>query len=131
MLAHIWQWTPLVFVVLPAGLVGVPEDQIKAGMLPGACPVQRFVTLVLPRTNAIIGIASAIRLIKCFKIFDKLFIMKGRGPGVAKEPISVYICKIAMQDLIWGYVAAIALAILIVLSVVCVWALKRMAKQSA
>ena len=123
MLAHIWQWTPLVFLVLPTGLVGVPEDQIKAATLPGACPVQRFVPLVLPKMKAIIGIASAIRLIKCFKIFDTLFIMTGRGPGVATELISVYIYKIAMQDLIRGFIAAIAL------SVVCTWALKRTEKQ--
>ncbi len=128
MVADIWQWTPLMFLILLAGLAGVPEDQIKAATLLGAGPVQRFVTIVLPRMKTIIGIALAIRVIECFKIFDTLFIMTGGGPGVATETISVYIYKIATQDLIWGYVAAIALAILIVLSIACVWALKRMAR---
>lgn len=126
MVADIWQWTPLMFLILLAGLAGVPEDQIRAATLLGAGPVQRFVTIVLPRMKTIIGIALAIRVIECFKIFDTLFIMTGGGPGVATETISVYIYKIATQDLIWGYVAAIALAILIVLSIACVWALKRM-----
>ena len=116
MVADIWQWTPLMFLILLAGLAGVPEDQIRAATLLGAGPVQRFVTIVLPRMKTIIGIALAIRVIECFKIFDTLFIMTGGGPGVATETISVYIYKIATQDLIWGYVAAIALAILIVLS---------------
>ena len=128
MVADIWQWTPLMFLILLAGLAGVPEDQIRAATLLGAGPVQRFVTIVLPRMKNIIGIALAIRIIECFKIFDTLFIMTGGGPGVATETISVYIYKIATQDLIWGYVAAIALAILIVLSIACVWALKRMAR---
>lgn len=131
MVADIWQWTPLMFLILLAGLVGVPEDQVRAATLLGANPLQRFVTIVLPRMKTIIGIALAIRVIECFKIFDTLFIMTGGGPGVATETISVYIYKIATQDLIWGYVAAIALAILIVLSVVCVWALKRMARVQA
>ena len=126
MVADIWQWTPLMFLILLAGLAGVPEDQIRAATLLGAGPVQRFVTIVLPRMKTIIGIALAIRVIECFKIFDTLFIMTGGGPGVATETISVYIYKIATQDLLWGYVAAIALAILIVLSIACVWALKRM-----
>jgi multiple sugar transport system permease protein len=117
MSADIWQWTPLMFLILLAGMVGVPEDQIRAATLLGAGPVQRFRTIAL-----------AIRVIECFKIFDTLFIMTGGGPGVATETISVYIYKIATQDLIWGYVAAIALAILIVLSIACVWALKRMAR---
>jgi len=128
MVADIWQWTPLMFLILLAGLVGVPQDQVKAATLLGANAWQRFVTIVLPRMRAIIIIALAIRVIECFKIFDTLFIMTGGGPGVATETISVYIYKITTQDLIWGYVAAIALAILIVLSVACVWAMKRMAK---
>ena len=107
----------------------MPEDQIKAATLPGAGPVQRFVTIVLPRMKTIIGIALAIRVIECFKIFDTLFIRTGGGPGVATETISASIYKIATQDLVWGYVATIALVILIVLSVVCVWALKRMARR--
>ena len=125
--ADIWQWTPLMFLILLAGLVGVPEDQIKAATLLGANSWQRFTTIVLPKIKPIIIIALAIRVIENFKIFDTLYIMTGGGPGVATETISVYIYKVTTQDLIWGYVAAIALAILIVLSIVAVFAMKRMA----
>ena len=127
MIADIWQWTPLMFLILLAGLVGVPDDQIKAATLLGANSWQRFATIVLPKMKAIIVIALAIRLIENFKIFDTLYIMTGGGPGVATETISVYIYKVTTQDLIWGYVAAIALAILIVLSIAAVFAMKRMA----
>ena len=126
MIADIWQWTPLMFLILLAGLVGVPQDQIKAATLLGANSWQRFTTIVLPKMKTIIIIALAIRVIENFKIFDTLFIMTGGGPGVATETISVYIYKVTTQDLIWGYVAAIALAILIVLSIATVFAMKRM-----
>lgn len=131
MVADIWQWTPLMFLILLAGLVGVPEGQVRAATLLEANPLQRFTSIVLPRMKTIIGIALAIRVIECFKVFDTLFIMTGGGRGAATQTISVYIYKIATQDLIWGYVAAIALAILIVLSVVYVWALKRIARVRA
>ena len=127
MIADIWQWTPLMFLILLAGLVGVPEDQIKAATLLGANAWQRFTTIVLPKMKTIIIIALAIRVIENFKIFDTLYIMTGGGPGVASETISVYIYKITTQDLIWGYVGAIGLAILITLSVVAAFAMKRMA----
>lgn len=128
MVADIWQWTPLMFLILLAGLVGVPEDQMKAATLLGANSWQRFTTIVLPKMKTIIIIiALAIRAIENFKIFDTLYIMTGGGPGVATETISVYIYKVTTQDLIWGYVAAIALAILIVLSVAAIFAMKRMA----
>lgn len=127
MIADIWQWTPLMFLILLAGLVGVPDDQLKAATLLGANWRQRFTTIVLPKMKTIIIIALAIRIIENFKIFDTLYIMTGGGPGVATETISVYIYKVTTQDLIWGYVAAIALAILVVLSILAVVAMKRMA----
>jgi multiple sugar transport system permease protein len=127
LIADIWQWTPLMFLILLAGLVGVPDDQVKAATLLGANAWQRFLTIVLPKMKTIIIIALAIRIIENFKIFDTLYIMTGGGPGVATETISVYIYKVTTQDLLWSYVAAIALAILVVLSVVAVLAMKRMA----
>jgi multiple sugar transport system permease protein len=127
MIADIWQWTPLMLLILLAGLVGVPDDQIKAATLLGANAWQRFVTIVLPNMKTIIIIALAIRVIENFKIFDTLYIMTGGGPGVATETISVYIYKVTIQDLLWSYVAAIALTILIVLSILAVVAMKRMA----
>ena len=126
MIADIWQWTPLMFLILLAGMISVPQDQQMAAILLGASWWRRFFTIVLPRMKSIIIIALAIRVIEIFKIFDTLFIMTGGGPGVATETISVYIYKVTQQDLIWSYVAAIALAILIVLSVVSVFAIKRM-----
>ena len=77
--------------------------------------------------KTIIIIALAIRVIENFKIFETLYIMTGGGPGVATETISVYIYKVTTQDLLWSYVAAIALTILIVLSIVAVTAMRRMA----
>ncbi|MBO9126632.1 MULTISPECIES: carbohydrate ABC transporter permease [unclassified Rhizobium] len=126
MVADIWQWTPLMFLILLAGLVGVPEDQMRAATLLGASRAQRFRTIVFPKMKTIIIIALAIRVIENFKIFDTLYIMTGGGPGVATETISVYIYKVTQQDLIWGYVAAIALAILFVLSILVAFAIGRM-----
>ena len=131
MIADIWQWTPLMFLILLAGLAGVPEDQLRAATLLGASWWQRFRTIILPKMKTIIVIALAIRVIENFKIFDTLFIMTGGGPGVATETISVYIYKVTQNDLIWGYVAAIALAILIFLSIVANFAIARMNRARA
>ncbi|MBI4921445.1 MAG: sugar ABC transporter permease [Devosia nanyangense] len=127
--ADIWQWTPLMFLILLAGLLGVPDDQLKAATLLGANWWQRFVTIMLPRMRAIIVIALAIRLIENFKIFDTLYIMTAGGPGTATETISVFIYKLTTNDLSWGYVAAIALVVLISLSVALGIAIARQTKR--
>lgn len=124
--SDIWQWTPLMFLILLAGMVSVPQDQQMAAVLLGASWTRRFFTIVLPRMKTIIIIAIAIRVIENFKVFDNFYIMTGGGPGVATETISIYIYKVTQQELIWGYVAAIALAILITLSVVSALAIKKL-----
>ena len=127
MIADIWQWTPLMFLILLAGLLGVPEDQMRMATLLGAGPWTRFRFIVLPRIRRILLIALVIRMIEIFKVFDTLFIMTAGGPGVSTETISVYIYKVTMQDLQWSYVATIALLILIVRSAVGAPAIKRFA----
>jgi multiple sugar transport system permease protein len=129
MISDIWQWTPLMFLILLAGLLGVPDDQMQMATLLGAGRWARFRYIVLPRIRAILMIAVAIRVIEIFKIFDTLYIMTGGGPGTATETISVYIYKVTIQDLEWSYVAAIALFILIALSLIAVPAIKRLSAE--
>lgn len=130
MIADIWQWSPLMFLILLAGILGVPEDQLKAATLLGANWRQKFVRIVLPRMKTVIIIALVIRAVESFKLFDLMFIMTKGGPGVATETISVWIYKLTFNDLDWSYVAAIGISILIALSLLAVIALTVMAKAS-
>ena len=116
--ADVWQWTPLMFLILFAGLMSVPEDQMRAATILGANWRQRFIRIALPRIKAVIVIALALRIIECFKIFDMLFVMTRGGPGVATESLSLYLYKQTFQSLEWSYVATIGITVLIVLSVI-------------
>ncbi len=128
MIADIWQWTPLMFLILLAGMMGVPEDQMKAATLLGANAWQRFWRVVLPRMKTVMIIALVIRTIECIKIFDILYVMTGGGPGTATKSISVYILDLTFKDLEWSYVAALGLFILVCLSVFAVVGLILMAR---
>ena len=116
--ADVWQWTPLMFLLLYAGLMAVPDDQMRAARILGAGWWHRFRYIALPRMKTVIVIALALRFIECFKIFDMLYVMTGGGPGVATQSLSLYLYKLTFQDLEWSYVAAIGLTVLVVLSVV-------------
>jgi multiple sugar transport system permease protein len=130
-IADVWQWTPLMFLILYAGLMSVPEDQMKAAALLRASGWQRFRLIAFPRMKAVMIIAVALRLIECLKIFDPIFVMTKGGPGVATESLSLYLYKRTFADLEWSYVAAIGLAILVFLSVVAGIILARSAKAAA
>ncbi|MSO73782.1 MAG: sugar ABC transporter permease [Alphaproteobacteria bacterium] len=126
MIADIWQWTPLMFLILLAGMMGVPEDQLKAATLLGANSWQRFWRIVLPKMKMVMIIAVVIRVVECFKIFDLLAVMTKGGPGVETETLSYYIYKLTFADLEWAYVAALGLLVLIALSLLSWAALLRL-----
>lgn len=132
MIAEIWQWTPLMFLILLAGLSGVPEDQMRAARLLGASAWQRFWRIALPKMKTVIVIALVLRTVECLKVFDTLFIMTKGGPGVATESISLFLYKTTFQDLEWSYVASIGLFILFALSVLAgigIWFMTRTPKR--
>ena len=120
MIADIWQWTPLMFLILLAGLVGVPEDQMRAATLLGASWWQRFRTIVMPKMKTIIIIALSIRVIENFKIFDTLYIMTGGGPVRSTETVGYFMYRESMTQFKLGYGAAatvILLAAVLVISI--------------
>ncbi|MEM6464371.1 MAG: sugar ABC transporter permease [Pseudomonadota bacterium] len=116
--ADVWQWTPLMFLILYAGLMSVPDDQMRAATILGASWWDRFRRIALPRIKAVIVIAIGLRVIEAFKIFDPIFIMTQGGPGVATESLSLYLYKRTFQDLEWSYVAAIGITVLVILSII-------------
>jgi multiple sugar transport system permease protein len=127
--ADVWQWTPLMFLILFAGLMSVPDDQMKAATILGASWWQRFTRIALPRIKAVIVIAVALRVIECLKIFDMLFVMTAGGPGVATESLSLFLYKKTFQSLEWSYVAAIGITVLVILSVITALILQRAARK--
>ena len=127
--ADVWQWTPLVFLILLAGMLAVPEDQLKAAMMLGATWPQRFRRIILPRMRTVIIIVIILRLVEAFKLFDVMFVMTRGGPGTATETISLYIYKQTFNDLEWSYVAAIGLTLLVILSVLAVLGMRLMKRE--
>lgn len=127
----VWQWTPLMFLILLAGILAVPEDQLKAAMMLGATWPQRFRRIILPRMRTVITIAIVLRLVEAFKLFDVMFVMTRGGPGTATETISMYIYKQTFNSLEWSYVAAIGLTLLIILSVLAVVGMRFMKHEIA
>ena len=128
--ADVWQWTPLMFLILLAGMLGVPQDQLMAARLLGGSNWQNFFKIIIPRMKTVIIIAIVLRSVECFKIFDLISIMTKGGPGVQTETISMYLYKLTFADLEWAYVAAVGLFVLVVLSILASFGLKAMAKKA-
>ncbi len=124
MVADIWQWTPLMFLILLSGLVALPEDQTNAARILGASFYQQMRRLVLPMLMPVILIALIIRAIEVFKIFDSVYLMTKGGPGTASETISTYLVKQVNINGRWGYASSVAILVLIFVSIVAIRAIR-------
>jgi multiple sugar transport system permease protein len=128
MLADIWQWTPLMFLILYSGLVAVPERLIEAAKVLGASETQILKRIRLPLIKPLIIVALIIRSLEAFKVFDTIFIMTGAGgPGTATETISCYIYKLSIQYSNLSYASAASLIIMIMSALVTRVAIKPLA----
>jgi multiple sugar transport system permease protein len=123
-IAEVWQWTPLMFLIMASGLVGLPEDQMRAATMLGASGWQKFRYLMLPMLKPIIIIALVIRGMEAVKIFDSIFLMTAGGPARATESLSIYMYKVAFQQVRWSFSAAAAMTVLVIMTIIASYALR-------
>jgi multiple sugar transport system permease protein len=124
MVADIWQWTPLMFLILLSGLVALPEDQMNAARILGARFYHQMRYLVMPMLKPVILIALIIRAIEVFKIFDSDYLLTQGGPGTASETMSTYLVKQVNVYGRWGFASSVAILVLIFVSIVAVRAVR-------
>jgi multiple sugar transport system permease protein len=119
MLAEIWQWTPLMFLLVLTGFMNLPRNQVRAAIVLGASPARIFFRIMLPLLTPVITLALLIRAIETFKIFDPVYILTRGGPGASTETISMFMYNGAFVYFRMGYIAAAALIVLVVVTAIC------------
>jgi multiple sugar transport system permease protein len=113
--ADIWQWTPFVFLLLLAGLQGVPKDLLEAGMIDGTNYLQNLLHIKLPVIQPIIIVTAALRLIDAFRSLVVVYIMTFGGPGKSTELLSMAVYKTAFISQRLGLASAIAVILLLII----------------
>ncbi len=91
-LVDIWQWTPMVVLILLAGLVSLSDEPDEAARVDGASYWQRFWFVTLPLLRTTVVVALLLRSIDALKTFDILYATKGKGGGSfhEAETLNVY-----------------------------------------
>lgn len=81
----VWQWTPMVTLIVLAGLTSLPEEPDEAARVDGANWWQRLWYVTLPLLAPTIVAAVILRGIDALKTFDILYATKGKGGGSFHE----------------------------------------------
>lgn len=108
----IWQWTPLIIMIVFAGLLSVPETLYEAARVDGAPRLAIFRHITLPHIKYMIAIAVVFRLMRSFRSFDIIWLVTQGGPGTSTEILNVYLYRVAFVNLQGGKAAALGLILL-------------------
>jgi multiple sugar transport system permease protein len=123
--AEIWQWTPFMFLLLLAALANVDRSQLEAAAIDGAGWWRTFFRIVLPAIWPVMAIAILIRGLDLFRLFDIVWALTKGGPGTMTETISIFTYVKGFQQFETSYTAAVALLVVVLLSIVVMVALRR------
>jgi multiple sugar transport system permease protein len=125
LIAEVWQWTPFMFLLLYAALSGVDREQLEAAQIDGASWWLTFRRVVLPAIMPVMFIAVLIRALDLFRVFDVIWTMTQGGPGLLTETISIYAYQMAFREFEISYSSAVALVVIVLLTIVVMAALRR------
>ncbi len=117
-LVDIWEWTPMVSLIVLAGLAGLPQDPVEAAIVDGANPWQIVRHVTLPLLRPTILIAVTLRMIDALKTFDIIYAMTSGGPGFASETLNIYSYNLGFGYFRFG-VASASLIILFAIVLGC------------
>ena len=123
--AEVWQWTPFMFLLLLAALSAVDPSQLEAAAIDGAGYWRTFSRIVLPAIWPVMAVAILIRGLDLFRLFDIVWVLTRGGPGTQTETLSIFTYVKGFQQFETSYTAAVALLIIVGLSVVVTLALRR------
>ena len=123
--AEVWQWTPFMFLLLLAALANVDKSQLEAAAIDGAGWWRTFFRIVLPAIWPVMAVAILIRGLDLFRLFDIIWALTRGGPGTMTETLSIFTYIKGFQQFETSYTAAVALLIIVLLSVIVFAALKR------
>ena len=128
-LIDIWQWTPLIMIILLAGLKSLPIEPYEAAYVDGASRWQSFIHITLPLLKPTFLIAFLTRTIQSFKVFDIIYATTSGGPGQATTVLNFHIYTVGMTFFDMGYAAALANILLIVVAIISIIYIMVMSRQ--
>ncbi|MEM4476236.1 MAG: sugar ABC transporter permease [Desulfurococcaceae archaeon] len=111
-----WPGSAFVFLVTLAGFESIPRRIVEAALIDGASSFRLYMHVLFPMIKRFLVIALLFRLLDSFKAFDHIYMMTAGGPGEATQYISIYITKTSFDYFNLGYACALAIVILLALS---------------
>lgn len=113
-LMDVWHWTPLVILLMAAGLTALPEEYYEAAKIDGARPWRTFRYVTLPGLKSPLLVLVLLRFIDSFKIYDEVWVLTSGGPADTTSFLSIFTVRLGIGAFNLGYGSAVSLTFLYV-----------------
>ena len=115
-IADVWQWTSLTFLIFLSGFASLPRQLINAARVMGASPSQIFCRVQLPLLKPAIAIAVVIRSMEALKMFDPVVLLTFGGPGTSTQTVAYFLWEQVWQFNKFSFGAAASILLLFLFS---------------
>ncbi len=125
----VWGWIGFDAIIYLAALQGVPQELLEAAAIDGARTWSIFRNVTLPLLGPATLFLVVFSSINALQVFDEVFFLTKGGPGSATYVPVLYLYKLAFEQGIAGYAAAVAYVLLtaiLILTVIQLWVGKRL-----
>jgi multiple sugar transport system permease protein len=114
-LVEVWQWTPLVMLIVLGGLASLPADAYESATIDGASRWQMWRYITFPLILPFLMIAVILRTIDALKSFDIIYVITQGGPGTASETINLYLFLQAFSFFRIGHASAVVVVFFVII----------------
>ena len=112
-----WEWTPLMALILLAGLKSLPHEMMEAAEVDGAGSWPRFWRIILPMLLPSVFLALVLRTMDAFRVFDIVFATTGGGPADATDVLMFYAVKQGLEFFNIGFAASVANSMVVFIAI--------------
>jgi raffinose/stachyose/melibiose transport system permease protein len=112
----VWQFSGLAMVLFLAGLQGIAEQVYEATLVDGASGWLRLRRVILPLLAPALTVSATITLIIGLRVFDQVLALTDGGPVDSSETLATQIYKNTFSGGRYGYGAALALILAVLLA---------------
>ncbi|RJS93488.1 carbohydrate ABC transporter permease [Salinisphaera sp. Q1T1-3] len=128
-IAALWPQVSFCMILFMAGLNNLDESQIAAARVDGAKGWHMLRHVVLPQLRQVNFIAIAVTVIGALRSFDMISVMTSGGPFGSSNVLAYQMYEQSIEAYRFGYGAAIAAVLFVVMAVFIAWYLHRMLRM--
>ncbi|MFK7693841.1 carbohydrate ABC transporter permease [Paenibacillus sp. HJGM_3] len=128
-IVDVWEWTPMIALIVMAGMATLPNDPYEAADVDGATPWRKFASITLPLLRPTILVAAMLRLIDVLKTFDIIYATTQGGPNFASETLNLYGYVLGFQYFKLGMASSLLVLfflLVMALTLFMIWMRKRL-----